>query len=135
MVLHPVSGVADDFGVLPVLPVAVLVLLSAAEVPLVTGQSDVGPQQPDGPGCQRCLVGESDLVVGRELVGLQSSSGSVKIVNLEDTSGLPETDGELVQIVQGGVQHLRLGGSWWKFNGGICLQHSDGHAQAPLQDY
>ena len=71
MVLHPVSGVADDFGVLPVLPVAVLVLLSAAEVPLVTGQTNIGTQQPHRPSCENSLVGESHLVVGRELVSLQ----------------------------------------------------------------
>ena len=33
VVLHPVSGVTDDFGVLPVLAVAVLLLLGAAAVP------------------------------------------------------------------------------------------------------
>ena len=75
MVLHLVPGVADHCRVLPDLAVAVLLLLGAAEVPLVTGQPDVGPEQPDGPGRQRRLVGECHLVVGRELVGLQSTTG------------------------------------------------------------
>ena len=78
VVLHPIPSVADDFRVFPVLAVSVLLLLGAAEVPLVTGQPDVGPQDPVGPRRHDCLVGESDLVVGGELVGLQSSSGSVK---------------------------------------------------------
>ena len=44
VVLHLVPGVADHCRVLPDLAVAVLLLLGAAEVPLVTGQPDVGPK-------------------------------------------------------------------------------------------
>ena len=42
VVLHPVPGVADDFGVFPIFTVAVPLLLGAAQVLLVTGQIENG---------------------------------------------------------------------------------------------
>ena len=112
VVLYTVPGVADDFGVFPVLPVAVFLFLGTATVPLVTGQTYVGSQDPHWASSHHRLVGESELVVGGELVGLQ-----------------PQTDRELGQIGQGGVQDLRLGKSGWKLNVWVGLQHSDGQHQ------